>query len=79
MGIGLSLGGDMEIHHGALQCLVSQDFLHMPYGDIRFQKVCCIGMSKDMGMNMLFKAQTFQCALQNSLNAAVAYMVFCTW
>ena len=50
----------------------------MPYGDIGFQKVCCIGMPKDMGMNMFFKPQSFQCALQNSLNAAVADMVFRT-
>jgi hypothetical protein len=54
---------------------VAQDLLDMPYGDIGFQEMCCVGMSKDMGMNMFFKAQAFQCALQNPLNAAVAYMV----
>jgi len=77
MGIGLSLSGHMQIHHGALQCLMAQDFLDMPYGDIGFQQVRCIGVTKDMGMNMLFKPQTFQRTLQNPLDTAVADMGLC--
>ena len=77
MGIGLGLSGHMQIHHGALQRFVAQYFLDMPYGDIGFQQVRCIGMAKDMGMNMFFKPQTLQCALQNPLDAAVADMCIC--
>jgi hypothetical protein len=77
MGIGLGLSGNMQINHGALQCFVPQDFLDMPYGNIGFQQMSCICMSKDMWVNMFFKAHAFQCAPQNPLDAAVADMGFC--
>jgi len=65
MGIGLGLGSDMQVNHGAFQCLMAQDFLNMPYGNIGFQEVCCIGMAKDMGMNVFFDPQSLQGALQD--------------
>jgi len=57
VGIALGLGGHMQIDHGALQGFMAQDFLDMAYGDIGFQQVGGIGMTKDMGMNMFFKSQ----------------------
>jgi len=44
---------------------MSQDFLDMPYVDIGFQQMGCINMTKNMRMNMFFKTETFQSALQN--------------
>jgi hypothetical protein len=72
MRIGLSLSSDMEVDHGALECLVSEEFLDMAYGDIGLDEMGGIGMPEHVWMDVLFQGESLHGALENGLDSTGA-------
>jgi len=72
MGIGLGLGGDMEVDDGALEGLMTEELLDMADRHIGLDEVRGVGMPEDVGMHVLFDGQSPQGALEDDLQGAFA-------
>jgi hypothetical protein len=74
MRIGLGVGSDVKIDHGAGQRFVAENLLDVTDGHIGFDEMSGVGMAKYMWMNVLGDSKAGDGALEDALDTALADM-----